>query len=66
MLPMILLVDDEKEILDFLERILNDKYNILKAENAKDALEILNTEAVQLIIADVMMPQIDGFELCKQ
>ncbi len=65
MLPLILLVDDEEEILDFLERILNDKYDILKAENAKDALEILNTEAVQLIIADVMMPQMDGFELCK-
>ncbi|MDQ6844467.1 MAG: response regulator, partial [Bacteroidota bacterium] len=56
MLPLILLVDDEEEILDFLERILNNKYDILKAENAKDALEILDKEAVQLIIADVMMP----------
>ncbi|MDQ2720196.1 MAG: response regulator [Bacteroidota bacterium] len=65
MLPLILLVDDEEEILDFLERILRDKYNILKAENAKEALEILNNEAVQLIICDVMMPQMDGFELCK-
>ncbi len=65
MLPLILLVDDEEEILDFLERILNNKYDILKAENAKDALELLSAEAVQLIIADVMMPQMDGFELCK-
>ncbi len=65
MLPLILLVDDEEEILDFLERILNDKYSILKSENAKDALEILNKEAVQLIILDVMMPRMDGFELCK-
>ncbi len=65
MLPLILLVDDEEEILDFLERILNNKYDILKAENAKDALEILDKEAVQLIIADVMMPDMDGFELCK-
>ncbi len=65
MLPLILLVDDEVEILDFLERILNDKYDILKVENAKDALEILNKEPVQLIVADVMMPQMDGFEFCK-
>ncbi len=65
MLPLILIVDDEEEILDFLERILNDKYDILKAENAKDALEILNKEPVQLILADVMMPEMDGFEFCK-
>lgn len=65
MLPLILLVDDEEEILDFLERILNNKYSILKSENAKGALEILNKEAVQLIILDVMMPHMDGFELCK-
>ncbi|MEO8110471.1 MAG: response regulator [Ginsengibacter sp.] len=65
MLPLILLVDDEEEILDFLERILNDKYSILKTENAKDALEFLNNEAVQLIICDIMMPEMDGFELCK-
>ncbi len=65
MLPLILIVDDEEEILDFLERILNDKYTILKAENAKDALQILNNEAVQLIVCDIMMPEMDGFELCK-
>ena len=65
MLPLILLVDDEEEILEFLERILSNKYSILKSENAKDALEILNTEAVQLIICDIMMPEIDGFEFCK-
>ncbi len=65
MLPLILIVDDEEEILDFLERILNNKYTILKAENAKDGLEILNNEAIQLIICDIMMPEMDGFELCK-
>ena len=65
MLPLILLVDDEEEILNFLERILNTKYSILKCESGKDALEILNNEAVQLIICDIMMPEMDGFELCK-
>ena len=65
MLPIILLVDDEEEILDFLERILKDKYTIFKAENGKEALLILANEAVQLVVSDVMMPEMDGFELCK-
>src|SRR5688500_17107787 len=66
MLPIILLVDDEEDILEFLERILKSKYNILKAENGEEALEILAKEAVQLVISDVMMPVMDGFELCKK
>ena len=65
MLPLILLVDDNEEILEFLERILNVKYNILKAEDGREALKILQTEAIQLVISDVMMPVMDGFELCK-
>ena len=65
MLPAILLVDDEEEILEFLERILRDKYTIFKAENGRDALKILPVESIQLIVSDVMMPEMDGFELCK-
>src|ERR1700730_10481611 len=65
MLPAILLVDDEEDILDFLERILRNKYTVFKSENANDALNILGTEAIQLVVSDVMMPQMDGFELCK-
>jgi DNA-binding response OmpR family regulator len=65
MLPTILIVDDEEEILDFLERMLQVKYTVLKAENGKDALNLLSTEAIQLVVSDVMMPQMDGFALCK-
>lgn len=65
MLPIILLVDDEEEILEFLERILRSKYAIFKAENGEEALKILDREAVQLVVSDVMMPQMDGFQLCK-
>ncbi|WP_153801087.1 response regulator transcription factor [Foetidibacter luteolus] len=65
MLPLILLVDDEEDILDFLERTLNTRYNILRAEDGRQALQLLETEAVQLIVSDVMMPEMDGFELCK-
>lgn len=65
MLPAILLTDDDEDILDFLERILNSQYRIFRAENAKEALAILQKESLQLVISDVMMPGIDGLELCK-
>lgn len=65
MLPVILLVDDEEEILEFLERMLRHKYTILKAENGKEALKILAVESVQLVMSDVMMPEMDGFDLCR-
>lgn len=65
MLPLLLLVDDNEEILDFLERVLKTKYNIRKAISGQEALKILETEAVQLVISDVMMPVMDGFELCR-
>ena len=65
MKPVLLLVDDNEEILEFLEHELNEKYSILKALNGQEALEILKEQAVQLLISDVMMPVMDGFELCK-
>jgi two-component system cell cycle response regulator len=65
MLPTILLVDDEEEILEFVERMLQTKYTIFKAENGKEAITILRSEAIQLVVSDVMMPEMDGFELCK-
>ena len=65
MLPPILVVDDEEEILEFLERILQTRYKVFKAENGQEALKILSTEPIQLVVSDVMMPDLDGFELCK-
>lgn len=65
MLPTILLVDDEEEILDFLERSLKEFYTILRAENGEDALKILLADPIQLVVSDIMMPVMDGLELCK-
>lgn len=65
MLPLILIVDDNDEILDFLDRILRSKYTVLKAESGDQAIQILQSNSVQLVISDVMMPGMDGFELCK-
>ena len=63
--PIILLVDDNEEILEFIESELEDKYTVLKALNGQLALNILKKDTVQLIISDIMMPEMDGFELCK-
>ena len=65
MKPVLLLIDDNEEILEFIEHELNEKYTILKALNGQDALAVLGGDAVQLIVCDIMMPVMDGFELCK-
>lgn len=65
MKPVLLLVDDNEEILEFLEHELDEKYTVVKALNGQEALEVLKEEVVQLVICDIMMPVMDGFELCK-
>lgn len=62
----ILLVDDNKELLKFLCDIFKDKYRILSAENGEIALEIANKEYPDLIISDIMMPKMDGYEFCRR
>lgn len=63
--PVILLVDDNEEILDFISGDLSEKYTVLLALNGQEAINILKEESVQLVITDVMMPVMDGFELCR-
>jgi signal transduction histidine kinase/ligand-binding sensor domain-containing protein/DNA-binding response OmpR family regulator len=63
--PVILLVEDNKEILDFISRELQCDYIVKKALNGQQALEVLGQENIQLIISDIMMPVMDGIELCK-
>lgn len=65
MKPAILITDDNEEIVDFLADDLNSKYTVFKASNGKEAIDILNTEPIQLVICDIMMPVMDGLELCK-
>ncbi|MBA4422733.1 MAG: two-component system response regulator [Syntrophus sp. (in: bacteria)] len=63
---MILCVDDDPINLDLLEAFLRLKdYIILKAQSGEDALEMMNAQAVDLVLLDVMMPGIDGFEVCR-
>ena len=62
----ILLVDDHTELLDFIADDLNEDYQITTSTNGKEALNILSSEYFGLIISDVMMPEMDGYELCKK
>src|SRR5450432_3818066 len=66
MKPVILLVDDNEEILEFVEHELNEKYSVIKALNGQQAFDLLQEQAIQLVICDVMMPVMDGFQLCKK
>jgi DNA-binding response OmpR family regulator len=63
--PLILLVDDNEEILSFIEEDLEDKYKIITARDGKAAMALLKEQPVQLVISDIMMPEMDGFELCS-
>ncbi|MCJ8208633.1 response regulator [Mucilaginibacter sp. RS28] len=65
MKPVILVVDDNPDILDFIAQDLSEKYTVLKALSAKEASDFLETEHIQLIISDIMMPGTDGYQLCK-
>lgn len=65
--PMILVVDDQAENTRLLEaQLAPHDYDVLKALSAKETLAILETNHVDLIILDIMMPDVDGFELCVQ
>ncbi len=62
----ILLVDDEPSILEFLSyNLVKEGYTVLTANNGKEAIKISEREIPHLIILDVMMPEIDGIEVCQ-
>lgn len=64
--PKILVVEDNEDLLDFVAKELSVEYQVIKATNAQIALKILSTENVQLIVSDIMMPGMDGFNFCKE
>lgn len=63
----ILVVDDEKEIADLVEiHLVSDGFTVKKAYSAVEGLKILEQEDVKLVILDIMMPGMDGIEMCKE
>jgi putative two-component system response regulator len=64
--PKILIVDDEPLNLKVLKQVLQDGYRLSFAKNGFDALDLVKKERPSLILLDVMMPGMTGFEVCKQ
>lgn len=63
--PLMLIVDDNEEMLNFLSSSFSAQYSILTAEDGMEALEKLKEHEVTLIVSDWMMPRMDGVEFCK-
>lgn len=61
----ILVVDDNPKNLQVLANLLADKYKLFLSESAKSAIEIVNTKKIDLVLLDVIMPDMNGFETCK-
>lgn len=63
----ILVVDDEKDIRNLIEIYLkNEGYSVIKVSNGEQAIEVLEKEEIQLMILDIMMPKMDGMEVCTR
>jgi DNA-binding response OmpR family regulator len=62
----ILIVEDQVDLREFVANELKDKYRVLEASNGKEALNIIENSTVNIIVSDVMMPEMDGFELCDE
>ena len=62
----ILVLDDEKEIADLVEVYMkNENYNVFKFYDSKAAIECINNQKLDFAILDVMIKEVDGFEICK-
>ncbi|KPJ73141.1 hypothetical protein AMJ52_04305 [candidate division TA06 bacterium DG_78] len=62
----IVVIDDEEDILDFVSRVLTDGgYKVFTAKNAEDGIEVMKKEEIDLLLLDIMLPKIDGWEVIK-
>jgi two-component system response regulator VanR len=63
----ILVVDDDKDIADLVEiHLVSEGYTVLKANTANEGISILKTADIKLVILDIMMPGMDGLDMCKE
>lgn len=65
-LSTILVVDDHFDTIEFIRLSLAGKYHIITASNGKEALKLLEKNKIDLVVSDVMMPEIDGLSLCEK
>ena len=63
----VLAVDDQPQNLRLLDAVLSPRrYRVLTAQSGATALELLETEDVDIVLSDVVMPEMDGYELCRR
>ncbi len=64
--PTIIIIDDEPDILDFLASVFDGIYTVIRVKEAIKAIELIKMQLPELVISDIMMPDINGIELCSQ
>lgn len=62
----VLLVEDNIELIDMMSDILSEYFTIFKSYNGEEAMDILENESIDLVVSDVMMPNVGGLELCRK
>lgn len=61
----ILLAEDNENLLEFMHQVLSEDFEVIRAKNGAEALEKIQIKTPDLVISDVMMPKMNGFELCN-
>ena len=64
--PVLLIVDDNEDIRTFIKQVLGEEYTIHEAENGQEGLEIAKKTIPNIIVTDLMMPIMDGLQLCEK
>ena len=63
----ILIADDEEEIAELIAiHLEKEGYNVIKVHNGQEAIQVIQTQSIDLLILDIMMPKMDGFEVTRQ
>ncbi len=65
-LPVLLIVEDERDIRLYLRNLLQNEYQVYLAEDGREAIELLEKHKPDLVVLDIMMPEIDGLEVCRR
>ncbi|MEO9967273.1 MAG: two-component regulator propeller domain-containing protein [Reichenbachiella sp.] len=65
-MPLVLIIEDNNDIRGYIKQILEPDYRIIESDNGLDGAELAMERIPDLIISDIMMPGLDGFEVCKK
>ena len=63
--PVLLIVEDNADMRHYIRKTMSDQYQIIEAENGKTGVKLAEESVPDLIISDIMMPEMDGYKLCE-